>query len=86
MYVPFFSEEQNGAGGREEREEMKKKQKREGSEGGVKEFPVVACDSESAFLSVFLSESGGPQSTAEQDAGYQVCGRGRWVRQYFIYF
>lgn len=59
--VPFFSEEQNGAGGREEREETKK-QKREGSEGGVKQFPVVACVSESAFLSMFLSESGGAQT------------------------
>lgn len=59
--MPFISEEQNGAGGREEREETKK-QKREGSEGGVKQFPVVACVSESAFLSVFLSESGGAQT------------------------
>lgn len=65
----FLSQKQNGAGGREEREER--------AEGGrsvkcrrVKRLPVGASCSGSR--------------SEDQDAGYQVRGRGRRVWQHFI--
>lgn len=67
-------------------EEEETKKKREAAEGGQRGRCVtISCSCMHPLLGCFCQSEKHRRSRAEQDAGYQVCGRRRWVRHFFYF-
>lgn len=61
-----------------------KRQSREGTGRGQRgRCAITSCSCMHPLQVCFCQSGEQRRSRAEQDAGYQMCGRGRWVRHYF---